>query len=224
MITNTGFYGAANDKYIPAYAYEATVDELAEGWTREWEEGIGDTGIWPGFMKIGVDSGPLSEIDKKLVRAAARSHLETGSSLAVHTGPGIPALEELTLLAEEGVHGSAWIWVHAQSEQNTKFHIKAAEKGVWLEFDGVSPKSLERHLDLVTEMKKHGYLDQIIVSHDAGWHRPGEPGGGAFRGFDTLFSEFLPTLKKAGFTDLETRQLTEENPQRADSIGVRALN
>ena len=36
MITNTGFYGAANDKYIPAYAYEATVDELAEGWTREW--------------------------------------------------------------------------------------------------------------------------------------------------------------------------------------------
>ena len=64
----------------------------------------------PGFMKIGVDSGPLSEIDKKLVRAAARSHLETGSSLAVHTGPGIPALEELTLLAEEGVHGGTWIW------------------------------------------------------------------------------------------------------------------
>ena len=63
-----------------------------------------------------------------------------------------------------------------------------------------------------------------MVSHDAGWYRPGEPGGGAFRGFDTLFSEFLPTLKKAGFTDLEIRQLTEENPQRADSIGVRALN
>ena len=48
MITNTGFYGAANDKYIPAYAYEATVDELAEGWTREWEEGIGDTSIRQG--------------------------------------------------------------------------------------------------------------------------------------------------------------------------------
>ena len=101
---------------------------------------------------------------------------------------------------------------------------KAAEKGAWLEFDGVSPKFLERRLDLVTEMKKHGYLDQIMVSHDAGWNRPSEPGGGAFRGFDKLFSEFLSALKKMGFTDLEIRQPTEENPQSADSIGVRALN
>ena len=224
LLTNTGFYGAANDKYVPAHAYKASVDQLADGWTREWEEGIGDTGIRPGFMKIGVDSGQLSKIDKKLVRAAARSHLKTGLTIAVHTGPGIPAMEELTVLAEEGVHGSAWIWVHAQSEKNTEYHIRAAEQGAWLEFDGVAPNSVARHLDLVTEMKKHGYLNQVMVSHDAGWYRPGEPGGGAFRGFGTMFSEFLPALKKAGFTESEIRQLTVENPQRAYSIGVRVLN
>ena len=128
------------------------------------------------------------------------------------------------MLAEEGVHGGAWIWVHAQSEKNTEYHIRAAEQGAWLEFDGVAPNSVARHLDLVTEMKKRGHLNQVMVSHDAGWYRPGEPGGGAFRGFDSMFSDFLPALKKAGLTESEIRQLTVENPQRAYSIGVRALN
>ena len=128
------------------------------------------------------------------------------------------------MLAEEGVHASAWIWVHAQSETDSEFHVRAAEQGAWLEFDGVSPKSVGRHVELVSEMKKHGFLDQVMISHDAGWYRPGEPGGGAFRAFDTLFTDFLPALKKAGLTDPEIQKLTVENPQRAYTIGVRALN
>ena len=74
VVTNTGYYGGAGDKFVPLHAYVESEDQLAERWEREWRDGIEDTGIRPGFMKIGVDeakSGQLSEIDARLVRAAA---------------------------------------------------------------------------------------------------------------------------------------------------------
>jgi predicted metal-dependent phosphotriesterase family hydrolase len=55
----------------------------------------------------------------------------------------------------------------------------------------------------------------VLVSHDAGWYRVGEPGGGKFRPFDTLFTSFVPALKGAGVTESEVRQLLVDNPRRA---------
>ena len=46
-------------------------------------------------FKIGVDAGPLSDIDRKLVEAGALCHLATGLTLAIHTGNGVAALEIL---------------------------------------------------------------------------------------------------------------------------------
>jgi len=223
MLTNTGYYGAANDKFVPAHAYEETADDLAARWAREWEEGIEDTGIRPGFIKTGVDKGSLSEIDRKLVTAAARAHLKTGLTIASHTGYGVPAHEQLGVLREEGVAGNAWIWVHAQNETDNDLHEQAAEQGAWLSFDGIHTKSLETHLNHAVEMKRRGLLDRMMLSHDAGWYRPGESGGGKFRPFDLLFVTFLPALQVAGFTQAEIRQVTVENPARAFTVGVRGI-
>src|SRR5690606_20506208 len=53
LITNTGYYGASNNKFIPAHAYSESAEQLAERWIREWREGIDGTGIRPGFIKTG---------------------------------------------------------------------------------------------------------------------------------------------------------------------------
>lgn len=65
MLTNTGYYGAANDKFVPAHAYDESEDELSDRWVMEWEKGIDGTSVRPGFIKIGVDRESLSEIDEK---------------------------------------------------------------------------------------------------------------------------------------------------------------
>jgi phosphotriesterase-related protein len=218
LVTNTGYYGAANDKFVPRHAYEESADQLAERWAKEWTSGIEGTLIRPGFIKIGVDGSPLSAIDAKLVRAAARSHLKTGLAIASHTGGGKPALEQLEILRDECVDGSAWIWVHAQTEKDTEVHAKAAARGAWLEFDGISPSTIEQHVSFVLDMRRRGLLGRVMVSHDAGWYRPGEPGGGAFRAFDTLFVQFVPALKGAGLTEAEIRQITVVNPANAFTI------
>ena len=215
ILTNTGYYGAAKDKHLPPHAFSQTAEELAAPWIREHERGIEGTGIKPAFMKIGVDDAPLSDVDRKLVRAAGLAHRATGLPIASHTGSGPAALEQLDLLEQAGVPLSAFIWVHAQSERDATFHTRAAARGAWVEFDGVSPASAAAHAGLVRRMKQEGHFAHVLVSQDAGWYHVGEPGGGQFRAYDSIFTAFVPALRVLGFAESETAQLLVSNPRRA---------
>ena len=215
ILSNTGYYGAAKDKHLPAHAFDESAEQLAARWVRECARGIDGTGIKPAFMKIGVDDSPLSPVDARLVRAAAIAHRETGVPIASHTTTGAAALEELDLLEAAAVPLSAFIWVHAHAERDETFHVRAARRGAWVEFDGISAATVARHVALVGHMNAEGLLGHVLVSHDAGWYRVGEPGGGQFRPYDTLFTAFVPALKASGFGDAEIRQLLVDNPRRA---------
>ena len=57
IITNTGYYGARDDVHLPPHVMTDSVDELAARWTAEFEQGIGDTGIKPGFIKSAPTQG-----------------------------------------------------------------------------------------------------------------------------------------------------------------------
>jgi phosphotriesterase-related protein len=221
LLTNTGYYGARQGKFLPAHAFRESAHELADRWIAEWNDGIEDTGIRPGLIKIGVDAGELTDVNRKLVEAAARCHLETGLTIAGHTGDGVAALQQVETLRATGVSPSAWIWVHAQNESNARIHLQVVRAGAWVEFDGVRSSSIDRHVELVTTMRSAGLLDRVLVSHDAGWYSVGEPRGGDVRGYDTLFTEFLPALRNAGFGDDEIEQLTVANPGSAFTIQVR---
>ncbi|MGH9895806.1 MAG: phosphotriesterase family protein, partial [bacterium] len=200
ILTNTGYYGAGQGKYLPAHAREEDADALAERWVNEWKEGIEGTDIRPGFIKIGVDGGPLTKVNRKLIQAACRTHLKTGLTIAAHTGDGTAALAQLEVLKQEGVAPSAWIWVHAQSEPDKALHGQVAERRAWVEFDGVSPASIPQHVEFVTNLKTGGLLGRVLISHDAGWYAVGEPRGGKFRNYETVFRRILPALMDAGFT------------------------
>jgi phosphotriesterase-related protein len=220
ILSNTGYYGAAKDKHLPAHAFTETDEQLAARWSREADRGIDATSIKPAFMKIGVDEGPLSDVDAKLVRAAALTHRRTGIPIVSHTATGVAALQQLDVLERAAVAPSAFIWVHAHNERDTSFHVRAGRRGAWLEFDGLSPASVTRHVALVVAMKAEGLLDRVLLSHDAGWYRVGEPRGGEFRPFDTLFTAFLPAARTAGLTEDEVRTLLVTNPANALTPGA----
>ncbi|MFC1735639.1 phosphotriesterase [Candidatus Hydrogenedentota bacterium] len=222
IVTNTGYYGAgANNKFLPSHAFTDTVDELAARWIDEHDNGIEGTGIRPGFIKISVSSGPLSTVHEKLIRAAARAHLATGLTIASHTTDGEAARAQMAILQSEGVDGSAFIWVHAQNESDTLDHRFMALKGAWIEFDNINTNTITSNVQFVQMMKDSGILDHVLLSHDAGWYDVGGVGGASFRGYDTLFTAFIPALQAAGFTTQEIEQLTVDNPRAAFAIGVR---
>lgn len=223
LVTNTGYYGAVMHKYLPAHAHSEPADALASRWIREAREGVEGTEVRPGFIKIGVDAGPLSPVNRKILEAAARTHRATGLTIAAHTGDGVAALEQLSILEKEGVSPSAWIWVHAQNESRSEKHIEAASRGAWVEFDGIGPETTDRHVELIDAMRRAGRLEQVLVSQDAGWYHVGAPRGGEIRPLDYLLRSLPAALARRGMGQEVVRQLLQENPARAMSIRRRLL-
>ena len=223
IVTNTGYYGAVDNKYLPSTARNATAETLAQIWIDEFQHGIRRTGIKPGFIKISVNPGPLSELHKKLVKAAALTHLETGLSIASHTGPSEPAFQQIEVLKELGVHPSAFVWVHAQNEKDQHHYLEAAKMGAWVSLDGIQQDNVEEYAQRLDRMKQNGYLHKVLISQDAGWYEPGKPWNGPERMYTDISNYLIPKLKSMGFTGNNIKQLLEINPQKAFAISVKQL-
>lgn len=226
ILTNTGFYNAREGFFVPRKVEEMTPEQLAEIWIDEWKNGIVDTGVRPGFIKIAVNRDGVNPQGQKIVRAAAITHRETGLRIHSHTGRNpVSGYQQLEILKEEGVSPSAWTWVHATGVQPLDQLQKAFEEGAWLSFDNMRPTedSVQRMLNCIQHSITHGWLDQILVSHDAGWYVPGQPGGGQHRSYTAYFTHLLPAAKKAGIPSKVLDKISITNPARNFAIGKHLL-
>ncbi len=221
IITNTGFYGAANDRYVPALAYEASEDQIAAIWISEFESGIDETGIKPGFIKLAFDEGPPSPIDLKLFKAGIITHLRTGLTLAVHTHNNPEAaLAQLALLKDFNVDASAWIWVHAHQVEDQQVLFESASRGAWISLDGVNESNINDFVHTIEAFKKQKLLHKILLSHDG----DSFPMGGEIRKYEAIKDRLIPALLKLGYTAAEINQLMIINPREAFRIKVRRVN
>ena len=226
LITNVGYYGARQNQFIPEKIQDWPINELVDKWVQEFELGIEDTGIRPGFLKIGVDrEDQLSAMHEKLIRAACRVHLATGLTIASHTGPSPVVFQITQILQEERVDPSAFIWVHA-TRDNSENQIRAARMGLWVSIDNLRENAnlLRANVERISALKEAGFLNRVLVSQDAGWYRPGEEDGGAIAPFTFVEQSLVPALEKAGFEEHEVDQLLIKNPANAYAIRVRSLS
>ena len=222
LITNTGYYGAHNNLFVPAEFYELTAEELSRIWVDEFENGIEGSGVKPGFIKIAVDVDEvLSKEHVKIITAAAFTQQKTGMVIASHTGPDAPAFEQISILQTHGVDPSRFIWVHAQGG-SLEGNIRAAELGAWISLDNVnlnrqqgSEFDIAWYADRIWDLKEAGYLNRVLISHDAGWYKPEEENGGSFRGFTGIFTALIPALREQGLTQDDINLLLEINPRNA---------
>jgi phosphotriesterase-related protein len=230
FLSNTGYYGARGDQHIPASAYTETVEQIANRWLDEFKNGIDGTSVRPGFIKIGMDGdSTLSEIDAKIVRAAAHTHLRSGLTIVAHTGPDPLALRQVEILEQAGVALNAWVWTHAQRGTD-EVRIALAKKGAWISLDGlgwVDPVErsggLMNYVKAIEALKTAGCLQRVLLSHDAGWYTHGVPGGGRFQPYTLIFTHLLPVLRERGFSEKELELMLVKNPQEAFKIRVRTL-
>ena len=216
IVGSTGIYGAANQRFIPAYARTESAEALAERYLKEIIEGVGPNRVKPGLIKTGVNKQtPLPEIERKLVRAAALAGAQSGLTAASHTGPGAAALEQLEIVNAAKLAPERFIWVHAHNERDHGLHQRLAREGVWVEFDGLSAKSADWHLECLRSMADAGLLSKALLSQDAGWYRPGPERGTKYRPYSYLLDVFAPRLLREGFSQAELDELLITNPARA---------
>lgn len=225
IVTNTGFYAAVNKKYLPGFVRTATVSDIARRWETEFVNGIEGTDIRPGFIKLGVDTGPLDSIETKLLLAAIHASRKTGLTIAVHTGDYAAALSEYQIATSEKHDPTRLVWVHAQNASDNE-RLDLAKKGMYISLDGVSEKNFQEYAERILFMKENNVLNKIILSHDDGWavllngsYKELELfGNGNLNPYTTIFSKLLPLLKKGGITESEIQLIMKDNVIRCFSV------
>ena len=217
IVAPTGVY---RDAYIPASLRETGLDELADLWTKELTEGIEDTSIRAGFIKLAVSDDGLTELEIRNLRAAAKASRQTGAVIAVHTIGWVNARKEMDILEEAGLSLDRWIWVHAQTEPDVSVLLDAAKRGAYVELDTVGAPFQDQDvlLESALTLIEAGHADHLLLSHDAGWFDPSIPSGSpkdGYRGYTALTTEFIPALLGRGISAEQVRQITVHNPVSA---------
>ena len=217
IIAPTGVY---RDAFIPPSLRETSEDDLAKLWIDELTEGIEGTSIRAGFIKLAMsDDGPTA-LEIRNLRAAVKASQRTSAVIASHTIGERVAREEMDVLEEAGHDLHRFIWIHAQTEPDVVVLKAAAQRGAFVELDSVgAPHQLQNELiETTIALIEAGYIDHILLSHDAGWYNPARPDGlpnDGLRGYTALTKEFLPALSVRGVSEEKIRQITADNPARA---------
>lgn len=217
IVAPTGVY---RDAYIPESMREMHVSDLARLWAKELTEGIEESSIRAGFIKLAMsDDGPTA-LEVRNLKAAARASQDTGAAVAIHTIGGEIARQEMDILEAAGMDLRRFVWVHAQTEPEVSVLKEAALRGAYVELDTVGApfQSQGELLEKALALIEAGFSSQLLLSHDAGWYNPARPDGlpeDGYRGYTALAKEFLPELSKRGISEELVRLITVNNPADA---------
>ena len=224
LVMGCGWYRTA---YYPPEAGidRRPVDDLADELVREFEDGVGDTGVRPGIIgEIGTDKPWITALEERVHRAAARASVRTGLAITTHSVMSAVGLAQLQVFEEEGTDPARVVIGHADSYPGLDHYLEIVRRGANLEFDflGMSFTPVERLgegriVEHLCTLLARGHVDRILLSqdvcHDAQLVRY------EGQGYVYLTESFLPRLRAAGVSDVEIETMTVLNPRRLLTIG-----
>ncbi|NIZ90268.1 phosphotriesterase family protein [Kineococcus rubinsiae] len=212
VVVATGVY---REPWVPDWVYGASDDELEAWMHRELTEGVDDSGVLAGFIKISAAEDGIRPVEERVVRAAARAAARTGALVGSHTTDGAVVLGQIDLAVAEGLAPDRFLSIHTQTIPDPALRQAIVDRGAWIEFDDVGQADDARTLQLVLDSLEAGQVGRVLLSHDAGWFDPALPGGGTPRPFTHLTGSFLPALRAAGVGQDVVDELCVGNPFRA---------
>jgi len=229
IVCSTGLYTEGQGGW-PYFKFQSLltdgVEMLAELFTHEIVEGIGDTGIKAGVIKIATGLSAITDYEKMALQAAARAQKKTGVPIITHTEAGTMGPEQVDILLAEGANPKQIAIGHAGGSADLKYHANILDKGVNLAFDrlGLDAELWKAGPDkfrksCIVALISMGYTNQLILSHDVvlNW-LGGEvilPKEMVANWYPThVFKNFIPALKNSGVTDEEIHTIMVENPRQ----------
>lgn len=224
----TGFY---SDPFIPDWARTASVEEIKDWLLEELNEGVGDTDVQAGWIKLSQSWEGITADEMKLLEAACYAAQESNATVGSHILSGGTALAAIDAFEGFGCNAERFIWIHAPytafvEEGGEEALLAAAEMGAYISLDFIGSQfwdpwvegnTDERHLALLEKLIDAGYEDQIIIGTDTGWYDPGFPEGFVVEPYNQIVDTFLPAMKAAGFSDELIQKLMHDNPWNAYS-------
>lgn len=212
IVVPTGNY---REPWIPAWVGSASEAELEAWMLKELTEGIDDTGVKAGWIKLSAGDDGITPLEARILRAAVRAARATNAVIGSHTIKGRVVMDQLDIIEAEGYTASRFISIHTQAEPDFAMHKAVAARGAWIEYDNIGYVPDEETVPRILRALEAGLGGQLLLSHDMGWFDPAKPGGGVPRPYTHLVDSVLPKLRAAGVDEAMIVRLTETNPFEA---------
>ena len=223
IVMGAGYYVANSH---PPEMDRLTEDDIASEIARDITDGVDGTGIKSGLIgEIGC-SWPLHPNERKVLRAAARAHLETGAPLSIHPGRSEEApFEIVEELRSVGADLSRTIICHiGRTIYDIEKLAALARTGVVLEWDlfghedthypfneAPTPTDAQR-IAQIKWLIDQGFQEQVVVSHDICTKQRLVRYGG--HGFAHILRYVLPRMRRAGIGEEQIELMLQATPRR----------
>ncbi len=204
------------------------IEEITAIYIKEITEGVGDTGIRAGAVKIATGAHRVSEYERKLVQAGARAARETGVPLISHTQEASCGHDQIDLVTGEGVPADRLLVGHSDGIDDHDYHRSLAERGAFVGFDRFGITVIlpdEVRVKNVLKLAASGHLRNILLSHDSVVCWQGRPVPFANRYEDLLgflpdwrptsiLTKIVPQLREGGLSETDVATILVDNPRR----------
>lgn len=213
IIMTTGLHKEAFSQRITA---EHSVEELTAMFARDVTEGADGTNVRAGVIKAATSLNTITEGEGKVLRAAARAHLETGAPISTHTQNGTMGLEQIAALREEGVDPSRVALGHVDRKLEYDYHKAMLDTGAYLIYDQISKEKYvpdRERVEMLVRLVSEGYGGQLMLAGDFGRASYWTSSGGG-PGLTYILWRFVPWLVSEGMPREAARALLVDNPAR----------
>ena len=231
IICSTGYY--FEEEGAPVYwKFRGSLGdisgELYELFLKEVTEGIRDTGIKAGVIKVGSSKGVITEYEKLMFQTAAKVQQETGVPIITHTQEGTMGPDQAKLLIDAGADPKRIQIGHMSDNLDIGYQLDTLKHGVYVSWDRMGLQGLvgcpmdEERYAVMIDLVKKGYADKLMISHDYIITWLGRPLNLPEEAFPLianwhpthLFKNIIPALKQGGVTDEQIKTITVNNPRR----------
>ncbi len=221
--------GAYKEEEGLTYTFGALpVEEITEIYVKELSEGIGETGIRAGLIKVATGAPAISDYERKLLTAAGRAGAQVGCPVITHTDDARCGLDQIEILTAQGLPVHRVLVGHSDGRDDHAYHRSLADHGAYVGFDRFGLNMLipdEKRIQSTVKLIEAGYVRSLCLSHDsicAGWMgRPIFAGKFVMRPDQIpewspthLFKDILPELRQRGVHEDDIETLLVENPRR----------
>jgi phosphotriesterase-related protein len=196
--------------------------EMRDVFVREVTEGIGDTGIRAGVIKVATGAGRITPYEEQVLRAAARAHRATGVPITTHTDEGTMGPAQLAILIEERVDPRAVVIGHCCGQSDVSYHLRLLDQGAYLGFDRFGLELIHpdrERLAVLIGLLGVGFERQLVLSHDTVWCWRGRAptlSRDALPHWEPTYvlRTVVPRLRAAGVAEGKIQAMLADNPRR----------
>jgi len=220
---------------------DRSIQDIAEEFVSDVEEGIDDTDVRAGIIgEIGL-SETIHEVEERVLRAAARAARLTGAPLTVHPPGAVPESHErgespaskwglrvLDIAEEEGLPPERVVVCHMDMSywyEDLDYQREVADRGAYVEYDIFGQKSYlykpdyrdawpsdVQRAERVAELIADGHADRLLLSGDV-FLKCHRAAYGGF-GYGHVLENVVPILRGLDVSEETVDSLLVDNPRR----------